>query len=131
MNELQGVRAIVTGGASGSGLATASLLAARGAEVAVLDLDPSNVHKPLHAFNADFSDNDSVRASVTAAAAIAFLASPLAGSPTGTALAVDGGMAPASGRTVAAVQRPRVAGKTPAGPRMGCGCLSLGPVGPS
>lgn len=39
--ELTGLRAIVTGGASGIGLATARLLTARGARVAVLDLDPS------------------------------------------------------------------------------------------
>lgn len=38
--DLEGLTALVTGGASGIGLATASLLAERGARVAVLDLDP-------------------------------------------------------------------------------------------
>ena len=47
MSELTGLRAMVTGGASGIGLATARLLAQRGAEVAVLDLDPSGVPEPL------------------------------------------------------------------------------------
>ena len=38
-NEFAGLAALVTGGASGIGLATARLLAARGARVAVLDRD--------------------------------------------------------------------------------------------
>ena len=37
-SEFAGLAALVTGGASGIGLATARLLAARGARVAVLDL---------------------------------------------------------------------------------------------
>ena len=37
--ELDGLRALVTGGASGIGAAVVSHLAARGARVAVLDLD--------------------------------------------------------------------------------------------
>ena len=37
--EFAGLAALVTGGASGIGLATARLLAGRGARVAVLDLD--------------------------------------------------------------------------------------------
>ena len=37
--EFAGLAALVTGGASGIGLATARLLAARGARVAVLDRD--------------------------------------------------------------------------------------------
>lgn len=69
MSDFEGLRALVTGGASGIGRATAELLAARGARVAVLDLDPSSVEKPLLAYRADVSDDASVRAAVAAAAA--------------------------------------------------------------
>lgn len=68
MSELTGLRALVTGGASGIGKATAALLAARGAKVAVLDLDPSAVEKPLRGYAADVSDDASVRSAVAAAA---------------------------------------------------------------
>ncbi|RSS59044.1 SDR family NAD(P)-dependent oxidoreductase [Streptomyces sp. WAC01280] len=68
MSELSGLRAVVTGGASGIGRATAGLLAARGAAVAVLDLDPSTVDKPLRGYTADVSDDASVRAAVAAVA---------------------------------------------------------------
>ncbi|MFI8949811.1 SDR family NAD(P)-dependent oxidoreductase [Streptomyces sp. NPDC053750] len=68
MSELSGLRALVTGGASGIGRATAGLLAARGADVAVLDLDPSSVTAPLRGYAADVSDDDAVRSAVTAAA---------------------------------------------------------------
>jgi NAD(P)-dependent dehydrogenase (short-subunit alcohol dehydrogenase family) len=63
-----GLRAVVTGGASGIGLATASLLSARGAQVAVLDLDPS-VEKPLLGFRCDVTNDSEVIAAVAAAAA--------------------------------------------------------------
>ncbi|WLQ52727.1 SDR family oxidoreductase [Streptomyces poriferorum] len=68
MSELSGLRALVTGGASGIGRATADLLSARGAAVAVVDLDPSAVDKPLRGYTADVSDDASVRAGVAAAA---------------------------------------------------------------
>ncbi|QKZ16982.1 SDR family NAD(P)-dependent oxidoreductase [Streptomyces chartreusis] len=69
MSDFDGLKALVTGGASGIGRATAELLAARGARVAVLDLDPSSVDKPLLAFRADVTDDASVREAVAAATA--------------------------------------------------------------
>ncbi|MEV5550695.1 SDR family oxidoreductase [Streptomyces sp. NPDC052309] len=66
---LSGLKAIVTGGASGIGLATAELLAARGADVAVLDLEPGAVPSPLRRYRADVGDDPSVRRAVDAAAA--------------------------------------------------------------
>ncbi|QKW17735.1 SDR family oxidoreductase [Kitasatospora sp. NA04385] len=68
MSGLAGLRAVVTGGASGIGLAAAQLLSERGADVAVLDLDPSALSVPLRGFTADVSDDASVRAAVAAAA---------------------------------------------------------------
>ncbi|MFF3607936.1 SDR family NAD(P)-dependent oxidoreductase [Streptomyces sp. NPDC002463] len=69
MTELTGLKALVTGGASGIGLATARALAVRGAAVAVLDLDPEGVREPLLGLKADVSDDASVRAAVAEAAA--------------------------------------------------------------
>ncbi|MFJ2721950.1 SDR family NAD(P)-dependent oxidoreductase [Streptomyces sp. NPDC087437] len=68
MSDFQGLTALVTGGASGIGRASAELLAERGAQVAVLDLDPSAVVKPLLAFRADVTDDASVRRTVEQAA---------------------------------------------------------------
>ncbi len=65
--ELSGLVAIVTGGGSGIGLATARMLAARGAAVACLDLDPSPA-EPLTAVTADVTDERSLRDAVDAVA---------------------------------------------------------------
>jgi NAD(P)-dependent dehydrogenase (short-subunit alcohol dehydrogenase family) len=64
-SELSGLSAVVTGGGSGIGLATARLLAAGGARVAVLDLDPGQEFLPLEA---DVTDDASVRHAVDTAA---------------------------------------------------------------
>jgi NAD(P)-dependent dehydrogenase (short-subunit alcohol dehydrogenase family) len=68
MSGLSGLRALVTGGASGIGLATAGLLAEQGARVAVLDREPAGVPQPLLALKADVTDDASVRAAVEEAA---------------------------------------------------------------
>ncbi|AKZ60178.1 2-(S)-hydroxypropyl-CoM dehydrogenase [Streptomyces ambofaciens ATCC 23877] len=68
MSDFSGLTALVTGGASGIGRATADLLLARGADVAVLDLDPSTVSGPLRGYAADVSDDASVRSAVAGAA---------------------------------------------------------------
>ena len=64
---LDGMAALVTGGVSGIGLATAQLLAARGARVAVLDRDADAVPAPLDAVGADVADERQVREAVLAA----------------------------------------------------------------
>jgi 2-keto-3-deoxy-L-fuconate dehydrogenase len=70
--ELEGLVAAVTGGGSGIGLATVRLLAARGARVAALDLDPSAAAEPVDgaerplALVADVTDDASVGAAVAA-----------------------------------------------------------------
>ncbi|MCX4986090.1 SDR family NAD(P)-dependent oxidoreductase [Streptomyces sp. NBC_00572] len=66
---LAGLRAVVTGGASGIGLAAARMLYAQGAAVAVLDLDPDAVPDTLIALRADVADDTLVREAVEAAAA--------------------------------------------------------------
>jgi NAD(P)-dependent dehydrogenase (short-subunit alcohol dehydrogenase family) len=64
-----GRAAVITGGGSGIGLATARLLAARGWAVACLDLDPSAAGPPLLGITADVTDDDSIRRGVETAAA--------------------------------------------------------------
>jgi NAD(P)-dependent dehydrogenase (short-subunit alcohol dehydrogenase family) len=63
-DEFEGLVALVTGGGSGIGLATGSLLAERGATVAALDLDPSQVRPPVTGLTADVTDPESVSAAV-------------------------------------------------------------------
>jgi 2-keto-3-deoxy-L-fuconate dehydrogenase len=60
MTEFTGLTALVTGGASGIGLATAQLFAARGARVAVLDLNTEGLPEPLVGFVCDITDRASV-----------------------------------------------------------------------
>ncbi|KAB8193859.1 SDR family oxidoreductase [Nonomuraea phyllanthi] len=60
------MKAIVTGGGSGIGLATATLLAERGMRVACLDLVPPG--EPFIGIKADVTDDASVRAAVAEAA---------------------------------------------------------------
>ncbi|HLI96319.1 MAG TPA: SDR family oxidoreductase [Candidatus Baltobacteraceae bacterium] len=64
--EFDGLVAAVTGAGSGIGLATANLLAARGARVAALDLDPSAAQAPLYAITADVTNEESVRQAIEA-----------------------------------------------------------------
>ncbi|MEU9928972.1 SDR family oxidoreductase [Streptomyces anulatus] len=66
---LSGLRAVVTGGASGIGLAVARMLDAHGVAVAVLDRNADAVPGTLTALGADVGDDASVRAAVGAAAA--------------------------------------------------------------
>jgi NAD(P)-dependent dehydrogenase (short-subunit alcohol dehydrogenase family) len=66
MGRFDGTRALVTGGASGIGLATASMLAARGAAVAVLDVAASGSGE-FRYLRADLTDDAAVRAAVEAA----------------------------------------------------------------
>ncbi|WP_344818941.1 SDR family oxidoreductase [Microbacterium soli] len=66
---LEGLVALVTGGASGIGAAIARRLHEEGARVAVLDRDPSGADAAFAAFPADVSDRASVDAAVSAVAA--------------------------------------------------------------
>jgi NAD(P)-dependent dehydrogenase (short-subunit alcohol dehydrogenase family) len=60
VSEFDGLTAAVTGGASGIGLATARLLAERGANVVVLDLTPDDLPEPLVGIRADVSSRASL-----------------------------------------------------------------------
>ncbi|MET7989409.1 SDR family oxidoreductase [Amycolatopsis sp. NPDC005232] len=68
MSEFDGLVAVVTGGASGIGLATATLLAERGARVAVLDLKTDDVPEPLAGFRCDVTADAEVKAAIDAVA---------------------------------------------------------------
>jgi 2-keto-3-deoxy-L-fuconate dehydrogenase len=65
---MNGIRALVTGGASGIGRAAAELLMERGARVAVLDRDVSDAPAGALAIRADVTDGAAVRAAVDEAA---------------------------------------------------------------
>ncbi|KPC61419.1 SDR family NAD(P)-dependent oxidoreductase [Streptomyces chattanoogensis] len=62
--DFAGMAALVTGGGSGIGAATAALLQARGARVAVLDRDPSGAPAGTVRVTADVTDDTAVRAAV-------------------------------------------------------------------
>ncbi|WP_028051224.1 SDR family NAD(P)-dependent oxidoreductase [Cellulomonas sp. URHD0024] len=68
MSDLDGLVALVTGGASGIGLAAALALTDRGARVAVLDVVVDGLPDTLVGFRADVTDRASVVAAVDAAA---------------------------------------------------------------
>ncbi len=69
MHDVNGLRVLVTGGASGIGRAIATAALSRGATVAVLDLDLSGSPDGAIGFVADVSDSASVDFAVAAAAA--------------------------------------------------------------
>lgn len=68
MSALQGLHAIVTGGASGIGNATARALLEAGARVTVLDISVDGLDERLQGIVADVTDRASVEAAVAEAA---------------------------------------------------------------
>jgi 2-keto-3-deoxy-L-fuconate dehydrogenase len=68
MSELDGLVALVTGGASGIGAATVALLHQRGAQVAILDRDTGGAHPDALAVRGDVTDRGAVDGAVAAVA---------------------------------------------------------------
>ncbi|MFF5973391.1 SDR family NAD(P)-dependent oxidoreductase [Streptomyces sp. NPDC012769] len=66
MSDFEGLVAIVTGGASGIGLATAKLLRSRGARVAALDLKPDGLPDGIVGVEVDVTDDARVASAVEA-----------------------------------------------------------------
>ncbi|MET9956185.1 SDR family oxidoreductase [Streptomyces sp. NPDC006339] len=66
MSDFAGLVAIVTGGASGIGLATAKLLQSRGARVAALDLKPDGLPDGIAGIEVDVTDDARVASAVDA-----------------------------------------------------------------
>jgi NAD(P)-dependent dehydrogenase (short-subunit alcohol dehydrogenase family) len=64
MTDFTGLVAVVTGGASGLGLAAARLLASRGAQVACLDVAPGSLPEPLVGVACDVTDDDAVERAI-------------------------------------------------------------------
>lgn len=68
MGSFSGVRAIVTGGASGIGAAVTAALLDHGARVAVLDLEPAGLPDSVLGQQCDVGDSESVKTAVEAVA---------------------------------------------------------------
>ncbi|WP_113716765.1 SDR family NAD(P)-dependent oxidoreductase [Arthrobacter dokdonensis] len=62
--DMKGLTAVVTGGASGIGAAIAAKLQGQGAQVSVLDLNPADLPEGQLGFACDVSDDASVRAAI-------------------------------------------------------------------
>jgi NAD(P)-dependent dehydrogenase (short-subunit alcohol dehydrogenase family) len=65
--KIAGANAIVTGGASGLGAATAAALASRGAQVAAFDLKDGPKVEGVRYFRCDVADEDSAKTAIAAA----------------------------------------------------------------
>ncbi|WP_213451952.1 SDR family NAD(P)-dependent oxidoreductase [Rhizomonospora bruguierae] len=66
MSDFAGLVAIVTGGASGIGLATAKMLLGRGAKVAAFDLKPDGLPDDILGIEVDVTDDAQVKSAVDA-----------------------------------------------------------------